>query len=131
MPDQGPNVQRWLDTGDCPMPGPESGADRGAPEASGRGDGRSGRTARRAEVKSRIGDWEKDTIIGAVHREVSAGLEAGLCLATPCHSWERGLNEHANGLVRQYFPKGTDLTRVPALQCRLQHTAATGIPSAR
>ncbi|WP_220017795.1 hypothetical protein [Candidatus Rhabdochlamydia sp. W744] len=23
----------------------------------------------------------------------------------PYHSWERGLNEHTNGLVRQYFPK--------------------------
>ncbi|MCY4149298.1 MAG: IS30 family transposase [Gammaproteobacteria bacterium] len=50
----------------------------------------------------------------AGHREVSAVLEAGFCLATPCHSWERGLNEHANGLVRQYFPKGAGLTRVTA-----------------
>jgi len=54
----------------------------------------------------------------AGHREVSAGLEAGFCLATPCHSWERGLNEHANGLVRQYFPKGTGLTRVTAEEVR-------------
>ncbi|MCY4226206.1 MAG: IS30 family transposase [Gammaproteobacteria bacterium] len=54
----------------------------------------------------------------AGHREISAGLEAGLCLATPCHSRERGLNEHANGLVRQYFPKGTGLTRVTAEEVR-------------
>lgn len=30
--------------------------------------------------------------------------------ATPYHSWERGLNEHTNGLVRQYFPKKSNLT---------------------
>ncbi len=28
--------------------------------------------------------------------------------SSPFHSWERGLNEHTNGLVREYFPKGTD-----------------------
>ena len=28
--------------------------------------------------------------------------------ATPYHSWERGLNEHTNGLLRQFFPKETN-----------------------
>jgi len=32
--------------------------------------------------------------------------------AKPYHSWERGLNEHTNGLFRQYFPKGSDLSIV-------------------
>lgn len=114
------------------------------------------------EFKSRLGDWELDTIIGkshkgaivsmvdraskltklvavskktasnieqaivtklnkckehvitltadngkefANHQAVSQSLKANFYFATPYHSWERGLNEHTNGLVRQYFPK--------------------------
>lgn len=117
--------------------------------------------------KSRIGDWEGDTIIGAGHKgailshvdrvskytklaklpdktaaavvkackrklrpitdriktitydngkefaahaEIAADLGAQTYFAKPYHSWERGLNEHTNGLVRQYFPKGTDFS---------------------
>src|SRR5271154_7455285 len=118
-------------------------------------------------AKSRIGDWEADTIIGAGHQgaimshverkskytklaklpdnsansvvkasrrillplasrvetitydngkefashaEIVAALGAKSYFAKPYHSWERGLNEHTNGLVRQYFPKGTDFS---------------------
>ncbi len=32
--------------------------------------------------------------------------------SSPFHSWERGLNEHTNGLVREYFPKGTDFRAI-------------------
>jgi IS30 family transposase len=42
----------------------------------------------------------------AYHERVSQTLDTGFFFATPYHSWERGLNEHTNGLVRQYFPKG-------------------------
>lgn len=121
------------------------------------------------ESKSRTGDWEGDTIIGAKQQGVIlslvdrkskytllakmegkyAGQVPGLIkkcfkrlpkntpghtitfdngkefskheqitkktglrcyFATPYHSWERGLNEHTNGLVRQYCPKGSNLT---------------------
>ncbi len=44
----------------------------------------------------------------ARHREIAQKLDPGFYFSTPYHSWERGLNEHTNGLVRQYFPKGTD-----------------------
>jgi transposase, IS30 family len=32
--------------------------------------------------------------------------------AHPYTSWERGLNENSNGLIRKYFPKGSDFTTI-------------------
>ncbi len=46
------------------------------------------------------------------HEEVSKALGAGFYFAMPYHSWERGLSEHSNGLIRQYCPKGMDLSRL-------------------
>ncbi len=54
----------------------------------------------------------------ARHREIAPKLDAGCYFATPYHSWERGRNEHTNGLVRQYFPNGTDFRQVTAAQVR-------------
>jgi IS30 family transposase len=121
------------------------------------------------EEKSRIGDWEIDTIIGAEHKgavvsmvdrhskltflakvskntaekvekaltgklsevsdyvltltadngkefanhlAISSKLGATIYFARPYHAWERGLNEHTNGLVRQYIPKCQRLATV-------------------
>lgn len=41
------------------------------------------------------------------HAKTGNRLKARFFFATPYHSWERGLNEHTNGLVRQYLPKST------------------------
>jgi transposase, IS30 family len=41
----------------------------------------------------------------AGHGKVANDLKADFYFAKPYHSWERGLNEHTNGLVRQYIPK--------------------------
>ena len=47
----------------------------------------------------------------AGHAWVARALGAGFLFATPCHSWERGLNGHANGLVRGCFSRDTDSGR--------------------
>lgn len=127
------------------------------------------------ERKSRLGDWELDTIIGARHRgaivsmverksklvrlalvpsrkadEVTAAIAASLkadrrkvltltmdngkefaghlsfgralqadtFFAKPYQAWQRGLNEHSNGLVRQYFPKSTGFCKVTHAEVR-------------
>ncbi len=121
------------------------------------------------EKRSRIGDWELDTIVGKNHQQaivsmterktrltylfkvknkdaasvefaivttlrksrlpiitmtadngreftnherIARILKAKFYFAHPYCSWERGANENANGLVRQYFPKGSDFTTI-------------------
>ncbi len=48
----------------------------------------------------------------ADHKEIASKLNVDVYFAHPYHSWKRGLNENTNGLLRQYFPKKTDLRRV-------------------
>ncbi|EKD71285.1 MAG: Transposase, IS30 family [uncultured bacterium] len=48
----------------------------------------------------------------ANHEIISKELSADFYFAHPYSSWERGLNENTNGLVRQYLKKGSDFTSV-------------------
>jgi len=48
----------------------------------------------------------------AYHQKISGALSADVYFAHPYSSWERGLNENTNGLLRQYFPKSTDFKKV-------------------
>jgi len=48
----------------------------------------------------------------AKHEEISLALNADFFFAHPYSSWERGLNENTNGLVRQYIKKGSQLLDV-------------------
>ena len=45
----------------------------------------------------------------ARHADMSATLPAEIYFAAPYSSYQRGTNENTNGLLRRYFPKGTDL----------------------
>lgn len=55
----------------------------------------------------------------AEHEEIAAALKVDIYFANPYCSWERGLNENSNGLIRQYFPKGMELTEVTQEQVQL------------
>lgn len=46
------------------------------------------------------------------HQQIARALKIDIFFARPYHSWERGANENTNGLVRQYFLKGSDFTKI-------------------
>ena len=46
------------------------------------------------------------------HMDIATALACDTYFAKPYHSWERGLNENHNGLLRQYFPKNQPLNQV-------------------
>lgn len=48
----------------------------------------------------------------SAHERIAEKLDARIYFAHPYASWERGINENTNGLIRQYFPKDTDFSMV-------------------
>ena len=93
---------------------------------------RKSRLALIAHVSSRQAESVKDSVVAllqplaahvhtiasdngkefAHHEAIAKALSADFYFAHPYASWERGLNENTNGLIRQYFPKGCDFTTI-------------------
>ncbi|GLY55161.1 transposase InsI for insertion sequence element IS30A [Lentzea sp. NBRC 102530] len=69
--------------------------------------------------------WDQGSEM-ACHDQIAEHLAEGVFFAHPGSPWLRGTNENTNGLLRQYFPKGTDLSvhsaeELNRVQDRLNH----------
>ena len=64
----------------------------------------------------------------AEHKLFSKQTEIKVYFAHPGSPWERGTNENTNGLVRQFFPKGTDFNKVSRKEIKKVQRLLNGRP---
>jgi IS30 family transposase len=64
----------------------------------------------------------------AEHQRLTKDTCAQVYFAHPASPWERGTNENTNGLLRQYFPKGTDFNKVTGWDIRRAQNQLNGRP---
>jgi len=55
----------------------------------------------------------------AEHKQFTNHTNMPVYFAHPYSSWERGTNENTNGLIRRFFPKGTDFKKITEKQLKV------------
>ena len=64
----------------------------------------------------------------ANHQWLTQNTGMDIYFANPYSSWERGTNENTNGLIRRFFPKGTDFNKISIEQLKQAETALNNRP---
>jgi IS30 family transposase len=64
--------------------------------------------------------WDRGAEMAA-HKDFTIATDMKVYFCDPRSPWQRGSNENTNGLLRQYFPKGQDLSQIT--QARLNYVA--------
>jgi transposase, IS30 family len=64
----------------------------------------------------------------AEHKLFTKETKIQVYFADPYAPWQRGTNENTNGLIRQYFPKGTDFAKIPRKEIKAVQDLLNGRP---